>query len=313
MVIASRKSPLAKAQAEQVGHALSVLHPGIEIRYLWIESQGDQQTEGALAQAGGKGLFVRAIEEALLRSDADIAVHSMKDLPAAEDEQTPGLVIAAVPARADVRDCLVARPEHGSTTLEQLPAAAVLGTASPRRAAQALRVRPDLRVEVIRGNVQTRLDKVLVRKDFDATLMAVAGLTRAGLAQHAQHVMEESVMLPAACQGALAVQCRGDDHVTIWRCLPLNDSLSAEAVHAERAVVKELGGSCNSPICALAQPVPDAPTLTFRLRARVLSPDGRRVADADDMAPAKQMRRLIKRVLKTMREQGASDILRELV
>ncbi len=198
IVIASRRSRLARVQAEMVGRALARLHPRVAVEYRWIESEGDRTT-GSLVAHGGKGLFTRALEQALLNREADLAVHSLKDLPA---QDTPGLKIAAIPKRADVRDCLVAR--DGVTTIEQLPEQAVVGTSSPRRAAQLRRLRPDARVVPIRGNVETRLAKVLDSADdmpYDATLLAVAGLVRLGVTDQPYHPLAVEQILPAASQG----------------------------------------------------------------------------------------------------------------
>lgn len=310
IVIASRQSPLARAQAQAVGRALISLHPGLRVDYHWVESEGDRLTEGPLASAGGKGLFAKSIETAVLEGQADLAVHSLKDLPAAPDEQTPGLVIAAIPTRGDVRDCLVVKPGLTAASITELPANTTLGTASPRRAAQALRLRPDLKVQLIRGNVQTRIDKVITQRVYDATLMAVAGLRRAGLSDHAKAIVEPEQIMPAACQGALALQCKSDDHVTLWRCLPLNDPLSSQAVHAERQVVAALGAGCHSPVCVLAQHRMEGKTIQFDLRARVLSPDGSRLAHASETGTAKQVHRMVQTLLASLKSQGATDLLR---
>lgn len=304
LVIASRRSPLARAQAEMVGAALQRLHPAVEIGYAWVESAGDRHKDRSLAEAGGKGLFTGAVEAEVLAGRADLAVHSMKDLPARASEVTAGLAVAAVPMREDVRDCLVSH--HGAATLDALPRGAKLGTASPRRAAQVLRLRPDLVIELIRGNIETRLAKVLERKEFDATLLAVAGLNRGGLSRHARHAIDPSILLPAAGQGALALQCRADDHVTLTRCLPLNHAATAAAAHAERAVVAGLDGDCHSAIAALAEVGP----LEIRLRVRVLSKDGQRVAEADQTLPLRRAGKLAEGVLKELRGKGAEKLLR---
>jgi hydroxymethylbilane synthase len=342
LVIASRRSVLARAQAEAVGQTLMRVHPGLRIEFRWIESEGDQRTDVPLAASGGKGLFARAIEIALLRREADLAVHSMKDLPAAGSATAKGLTIAAVPLREDVRDCLIAR--SGAATMAALPHAAILGTASPRRAAQVRRLRPDLQIQLIRGNVETRLRKVLIDQQFDATLLAMAGLRRGGFGDHAKHPVDPAILLPAACQGALALQCRTDDHVTLMRCLPLNDSITAQAVNAERRIVAGLHGDCDSPIAVLAEPIappdapPDAPAKAFaetaasadgaaapvpapaapgrpaavwgfRLRARVIRPDGGACAEVDLQGPVRQTTRLVNQALALLRERGALAIL----
>lgn len=307
LVIVARSSPLARAQANWVGQAVAAADPQVRVDYLWIESEGDLKPDRPLSTVGGKGLFTRTIEQALLDRRADLAVHSLKDLPTQVRPEAASLTIAAVPRRADVRDCLVTRADIAG--IGDLPQGAVLGTSSPRRAAQALRLRPDLTINPIRGNVQTRLKKVLEpagEAAYDATLMAVAGLTRAGLAQHAIRPVDPEIMLPAAAQGALALQCRGDDHVTLLRCLPLNDSLAAAAAHAERQIVAGLNGDCDSAIAVLAEPVDGG---AFRLRARVLSLDGKGCAQADGQAALRHMGKLVRETLSSLVAGGALDLL----
>ena len=304
ILIASRRSPLARVQAEMVGTRLAQLHKHVEVVYVWIESEGDRFTEASLADVGGKGLFVRAIERALLQEKADIAVHSLKDLPANPLEVTQGLTIAAVPRRADPRDCLVTR--EGYESIQSLPRGANVWSSSPRRAAQLRRLRPDLAVAPIRGNVETRLRKVLQDGVHEATLLAVAGLERAGLAEHAVHRISPDVVLPAAGQGAIAIQCRGDDHVTLRRCLPMNDADTSQAVHAERQVVAALRGDCHSPIAVFAEP--DGEML--RLRARVLSTDGTQLVEADETGKLSHAGRVVKKVVKALRDGGAAAVLR---
>ncbi len=314
IVIASRRSRLARIQAESVGAALARLHPHVEVRYEWIESEGDRFAEGSLADHGGKGLFTRAIEQALLKGDADIAVHSLKDLPA---KDTAGLTIAATPVRADVRDVLIAREE--AATLHDLQPGAVVGTSSPRRAAQLRRLRGDLRVALIRGNVDTRLTKVLDPQgahSYDATLLAYAGLQRLGLHDKTHAALPLDDMLPASCQGALGIQCRSSDHVTLTRCLPLNHPSSATAAHAERQVIAGLGAECHSPIAVYAQPIepeaadkPRQGDTVFRLRVRVLSPDGAVCLESDAQTPTKLLRKLIKQTIADLKQRGAADLL----
>lgn len=288
-----------------VGQALSRLHPQMEVTYHWIESEGDRLADAALAEAGGKGLFATALERELLAGRADLAVHSLKDLPAQplSSRLGNGLVIAAIPPRADVRDCLVS--QSGAPTLAALPPGAVMGTASPRRAAQVLRARPDLQIKLIRGNVDTRIRKVLADKLFDATLLAMAGLHRAGLVEQAAHPIDPAIILPAACQGALALQCRADDHVTLLRCLPLNDTITATAVHTERSIVAALGGDCHSSIAALAVTCPTG----LQVQVRVLSPDGKICLEARDEAPLRALGKMIKRVVRSLKQQGAATVL----
>ena len=304
IIIASRRSLLARVQAEAVGRALQEKHPQTKIEYRWIESEGDQLPDRSLADAGGKGLFARAVERALVNGEADLAVHSLKDLPA--NEATPGLMIVAIPRRCDARDCLITR--HGKS-INDLPEGATLGTASPRRAAQAKRLRPDLKIELIRGNIETRLKRVLDEERYDATLLAMAGLQRAGFEEHARYPVDPSVMLPAAGQGALAIQCRGDDHVTISRCLFLNDATTAAAVHAERRVVAALDGDCHSPIAVFVEPVAGEAEAVSRMRARVLSPDGQTCLEFDRQAKVGRLDALVTQAIAILREGGSSRLL----
>ncbi|MFK7789877.1 MAG: hydroxymethylbilane synthase [Phycisphaeraceae bacterium] len=314
IIIASRTSPLARVQAEMVGRGLARLNPTLEVRFIWIQSEGDQVQDRALAEVGGKGLFTKAVERVVLAGDADIAVHSMKDMPA--DEDTPGLQIAAVPKRADVRDVLIGKP--GPITIDELAQGANIGTSSPRRAAQLKRLRPDLSISVIRGNVGTRIDKVMGEVPMhDATLLALAGLKRMGMAEHTGKPLSIETMLPAASQGALGIQCRRDDHVSLTRLLPLNDPSASTAIHAERGVVSGLGADCHSPIAVLAEQVNPAQTQAkrnadshwFRLRARVLSPDGTTQLEADEQCKTRDLRRLVKQMVKDLAGQGARELL----
>ena len=207
--IATRKSPLAKWQANHVADLLRALEPGLRVELHELMTRGDKILEVPLAQVGGKGLFVKEIEDALLNGDAQIAVHSMKDLPALV---APGLVVAAVPVREDPRDALCS-PRW--KTLDQLPRGARIGTSSLRRSAQLKAIRPDLQMEVVRGNVQTRLNKAST--ELDAVVLAYAGLRRLGLAAYATQVLSPEEMLPAVAQGALALEARAADAATLAR------------------------------------------------------------------------------------------------
>lgn len=217
-----------------------------------------------LADIGGKGLFTKEIEEALRDGCVAMAVHSLKDVPAFLPD---GLVIGCVPEREDPRDVFLS---NAAGTLRDLPEGAVLGTASLRRQAQALRIRPDLRIEMLRGNVETRLRK-LESGIVDATMLAAAGLRRLGLMRYATGLMDPEDMLPAVAQGAIGIEVRADDAEIGGLLAPLNHEASAACVLAERAFLAVLEGSCKTPIAALAE-IDDAGTL--RLRARLLAPDG---------------------------------------
>jgi hydroxymethylbilane synthase len=314
IVIASRASRLAKTQTQLVGKALERLHPDVPIVYKWFQSEGDVLTDGPLINEGGKGTFTRTIEQVLLSGEADLAVHSLKDMPV---ENTIGLTLAAVPGRIDVRDCLISRGNVAS--IEQLAQEAVVGTASPRRAAQMLRLRPDLRIELIRGNVETRLNKVLNddgQSPYDATLLAMAGLLRLGLADQATCPISPDQILPASCQGALAIQCRCDDHPALTRCLPLNNPAASTAAHGERQIIAGLGADCHSAIGVYAQPIECEPGTSaktgdqyYRLRVRVLSLDGKRCLDADEQCLTKDLRRLVKSTIADLKKRGACALL----
>ena len=322
IVIASRKSKLARIQAQRVGNVLGRLLPGIEIKHHWVESEGDQISQGSLAAVGGKGLFTSAVDAAVVAGLADVSVHSLKDLPVNKAEAVPGMALAAITKRADAHDCLISRDRYAR--LQDLPSNAWVGTSSPRRAAQLQRLRPDLQVAILRGNVDTRLSKILSAtpdetsgRPFDATLLAAAGLNRMGLSEHADRPLPFDDMLPAAGQGALALCCRATDHVALQRCLQLNSAQTSTAVHAEREVVTRLGGGCFSPIAVLAQQLPPSETQAkrnadshwFRLRVRVLSADGQTCLDADEKCKTADLRRLVKKVSLDLLKRGAAELL----
>jgi hydroxymethylbilane synthase len=236
--IATRKSPLALWQSEHVATRLRALEPGCEIELVPIVTEGDRILDRALAEVGGKGLFLKELQEALLDGRADLAVHSLKDMPAEEPE---GLRIAALLEREDPRDAVVSTSGRG---LAGLPAGARVGTSSPRRKAQLLALRPDLEVVLMRGNVGTRLSK-LERGDCDALLLACAGLKRLGLGHRVAEVLPVEAMVPAPGQGIVAVECRDGDTRLLKRLAPLDDPESRLAARAERAFAAALGGSCH--------------------------------------------------------------------
>jgi hydroxymethylbilane synthase len=299
-VIASRKSLLAQAQAQSVGLWLKEVNPRLVVEYRWIETEGDQKPDVSLTSAGGKGLFAKAVEDTVLSHDADLAVHSLKDLPT---QLTSGLILAAIPSRGDVRDCLVS--QAGSASIKDLPKGVTLGTASPRRAAQVLRIRPDIQIQLIRGNVETRLRKVLIDKTYGATILAVAGLQRANLSQHALHPIPTETMLPSAAQGALALQCRADDHVTLTRCLPLNHAPTAAAVQAERMVVAALDGNCHASIACHCHPVDAA----FALEARVFSHDGVTCIEGSFTSSQKLLSKAVRTLAADLIARGAKALV----
>jgi hydroxymethylbilane synthase len=272
--IGTRGSPLALAQAHETRDRLVAAHPRLAapgaIAIQVIKTTGDQILDRTLAEAGGKGLFTKEIEEALLDGQVDLAVHSMKDVPTWLPD---GLEIAVLLPREDPRDAVFTRSGQGG--LDDLPDGAVVGTAGLRRQAQILRRRPGLRVVPLRGNVQTRLRK-LDEGEVDATLLALAGLRRLGLTGRIAAVLEPDVMLPAVAQGAIGLEIRSADDATRALIAPLNCPVTTARVTAERALLAVLDGSCRTPIAALATVDGDK----LALEALVLSPDGRQVFSA---------------------------------
>ena len=263
--IGSRGSPLALAQAHEVQRALaaaSAIAPA-QIAIEVIRTTGDTVQDRPLAEVGGKGLFTKEIEQALLSRTIDIAVHSSKDMPTA---LPPGLVLSAFLPREDPRDAFISRK---AKSLAELPAGAVVGTASLRRQAILKRLRGDLAVVALRGNVQTRLRK-LAAGDVDATLLAVAGLKRLGLVGEATALLDVDEFLPAVGQGAIAIETRADDAATRALVSKINDADTATALAAERAFLAVLDGSCQTPIAGHAR-IEDG---VVRFRGMILRPDG---------------------------------------
>src|SRR5207247_3672687 len=268
----------------------------ISVELVFVRTTGDRVT-GPLAAAGGKGLFVKEIEEARLDGRIDAGVHSMKDVPA---RLAAGLVIGAVPERADARDVLIG----GDGGLAGLPPGARIGTASPRRRAQRLAHRPDLGVVLLRGNVDTRLRKWRAG-EVDALLLAAAGLARLGISEPAAQPLPVDEFLPAVGQGALALECRADDGATRALLAAVDQPAAATAVAAERAFLAAVGGDCNSAIAAHA-------TLAggrLTLRALVTDPDGRRRLEERDTAPAADAEALGRTVATRLLAAGAAALM----
>jgi len=272
--IGTRGSPLALAQAAAVRRRLADAFPELAaddaVETVVIRTTGDRVRDRTLAAIGGKGLFTREIEEALLAGMVDLAVHSLKDVPTILPD---GLVIASHLPRADPRDAFVS-PK--AATLAELPARAVVGTASLRRQAQVLHARPDLKIIPLRGNVETRLRK-LAEGAIDATLLAVAGLVRLGAEAAITGIMPIEQMLPAPAQGTIAVEARAGDRRVLQWLAAIDDAPTAACSAAERALLAGLDGSCRTPIAALAQIAGERLTL----RARIIRPDGRECHDAE--------------------------------
>ncbi len=301
LVIATRRSRLALWQAEHVKDKLEALYPGLDVELLALSTKGDELLEVRLDKVGGKGLFVKELESALAEGRADLAVHSMKDVPV---ELPPGFVLAAILEREDPRDALVSTR---FAALDAIPAGGVLGTSSLRRAAQVAEHFPALRIETLRGNVETRLAK-LDRGEYDAIILAAAGLKRLGLGARIRALLEPALSLPAAGQGALGIECM-EPRADVRRLVaPLSDAGTAACVRAERAVSRALGGSCTVPLGAYAELVPGG----VALQAVVAAPDGRRVARAQDEGALDAPEVLGERVASLLRARGAGEILAAL-
>jgi hydroxymethylbilane synthase len=301
--IGTRGSPLALAQASEVQRRLEAAHGAgrhvFEIRA--IKTTGDRIQDRPLADAGGKGLFTKEIEEVLLAGDVDIAVHSMKDMPT---ELPAGLTVACFLPREDVRDAFIG---HTAASLGDLPQGAVVATSSLRRQAQVKHLRPDLAVVAMRGNVETRLRK-LQDGVADATLLAMAGLKRLGLADRVTAPMSTEDMLPAVAQGAIGIETRADDLVMARLLAPINHEPTALAVTAERAFLAKLEGSCRTPIAALAELA--GGRLTFR--GMILTPDGSQCfATRREGAPAEALR-LAEDAAAELLSKAGPDFLRAL-
>ncbi|MBN9167710.1 MAG: hydroxymethylbilane synthase [Myxococcales bacterium 68-20] len=267
LVYATRRSALALAQCRAFVARLKAAHPDLELVEEQVVTTGDKIQDRPLSEVGGKGLFVKEIEEALLERRADIAVHSIKDVPATLPD---GLAITCIPQREDPRDVLVA-PRYG--TLADLPKGAKIGTSSLRRAANLLAVRPDLEIVPLRGNVDTRLRKVDAG-EADGIILARAGLVRLGLADRATEVLSPEVSLPAVGQGALGIESRVDDEATGRLLAVLADEVTSRCVHAERGVLAALGADCKTPLGAYAERIEKDGAVMMRLRAFVANGTG---------------------------------------
>ena len=296
--IATRSSPLAIWQAEYVQQRLQALHAGLTVELVRIKTQGDKILDTPLAKIGGKGLFVKELEEAMRDGRADIAVHSMKDVPMVLPE---GFQLPVICEREDPRDAFVS---NHFDSLSSLPQGACVGTSSLRRQAQLLAHRPDLRIESLRGNVQTRLSK-LDRGDFDAIILAAAGLKRLDMHARIRYEMPPEESLPAVGQGAVGIECREGDATTAALLAPLSDPLTWDRVTAERAMNRRLEGGCQVPIAGFALLEED----TLWLRALVAEEDGSRVLRAEGRAPRSQAESLGIELAESLIAQGADKIL----
>ena len=304
LVIATRGSALALWQANHVSAALRAVAPDLEVRLEVIKTMGDKILDVPLAKVGGKGLFVKEIEQALVDGRADLAVHSMKDVPG---QLAPGLVMAAVSAGEVPWDALCIGAGRGAT-LDELPTGAVVGTSSMRRQCQLLARRPDLRIAMLRGNVPTRVAR-LDAGDYDAVVLAAAGLTRLGLAARITQLLPPALCLPAVAQGVLGLETRADDEATqtLVRAA-LHDPREAVRIDAERAFQARMGGSCETPLAAHAHRAPDDDDVLI-VDAMCGSPDGRTVLRAQARGPATSARALGLDVAEQLLVAGAGALL----
>ncbi|HEY5700752.1 MAG TPA: hydroxymethylbilane synthase [Gammaproteobacteria bacterium] len=299
--IATRKSPLALCQAEMVAERLRAIHPGLTVSLVPMSTQGDKLLDAPLAKVGGKGLFIKELERALLDDRADIAVHSVKDVTV---DFPDGLHMPVICRRADPRDALVSAR---FPSLDALPAGATVGTSSLRRRCQLLSLRPDLRVLDLRGGVNTRLRK-LDNGEFDALLLACAGLSRLGLDSRIVEAIPANIILPAIGQGALGLESRLGDAEVDTLIAPLNDEPTATCVGAERAMNAALGGGCQVPVAGHAVLEGDR----VALNGLVASVDGSEVIRAFNSAPAGDSNALGVSVAEELAKGGARRILDEV-
>lgn len=297
--IATRKSALALWQAEYVKARLEASHPGLVVSLVPMVSRGDKLLDAPLAKIGGKGLFVKELETALMENEADIAVHSMKDVPM---EFPAGLGLYCICEREDPRDAFVSNQYD---SLDALPPGSVVGTSSLRRQAQLLARRPDLKIQFLRGNVNTRLAK-LDAGEYDAIILAAAGLIRLGFGKRIRSSIGVDESLPAGGQGAVGIECRTDDTELHQLLACLNDPQTATRVTAERALNRHLNGGCQVPIACYAVLEGDQ----LWLRGLVGQPDGTLLLRAEGRAPAEQAEILGVQVAEALLAQGAEQILK---
>lgn len=299
--IATRQSPLALWQAEYIKAQLQQLHPGLQVELVTFVTQGDKILDTPLAKIGGKGLFVKELENALLDGRADLAVHSMKDVPM---ELPPGLSLAVICQREDPADAFVS---NTYAQLDQLPQGATLGTSSLRRKCQIQAYRPDLNIIDLRGNVGTRLSK-LDAGQYDAIILAAAGLKRLGLHARIRESLPTSLSLPAVGQGALGLECREGDQQVLALIQPLSDRVTEICVRAERAFNHRLQGGCQVPIAGFAVLQQD----TLHMQGRVGSVDGQELLKAHIQGNAAEAETLGRQLAEQLLAQGADRLLAAL-
>lgn len=299
--IATRQSPLALWQAHYVQQRLIVTHPGLQVELVPMVTRGDIILDTPLAKIGGNGLFVKELEQALLEEHADIAVHSMKDVPV---NFPLGLELTTICERDDPRDALVS---HCFSSIDKLPQGSVVGTSSLRRQCQLRERRPDLIVRDLRGNVGTRLAK-LGNGDYDAVILAVAGLKRLGLEQRICFPLNAEEFLPAVGQGAVGIECRLNDETTHALLAPLNHAATETRVRAERAVNTRLEGGCQVPLASYAELDGDS----LWLRALVGSPDGSKMVRAECRGPANSAEKMGIELAEELLARGVRKILHDI-
>lgn len=297
--IATRKSPLALWQAHFIGQSLQKIWPDVQYKLLPLLTSGDRFLKDSLKEKGGKGLFVKELETALLNEQADLAVHSMKDVPSTFPA---GLYLPVICQRESPADAFISKPSHSLATL---PSGSIIGTASLRRQAQLLAYRPDLHIKTLRGNVQTRLKK-LQEGEFDAIILAAAGLERLQLNAMINHYIDASIMLPACGQGALGIEIRCEDNPMRALLQPLHHEISASCVHAERHVNYLLGGNCHVPLAvhgALCSPE------EMVLEARVLNASGTILIQNIQRGKLQDALYLAEKCAYALLQQGAQELL----
>jgi len=300
--IATRKSPLALWQAEHVRARLLALHPGLRVELVKLSTQGDRILDSPLAKIGGKGLFVKELEQGMLEGRADLAVHSMKDVPA---ELPSGLCIGAILEREDPRDAFVS---GRYASVDDLPEGARVGTSSLRRQCQLRARRPDLEILDLRGNVGTRLGK-LDGGDYDAIVLACAGLKRLGLSARITREMAPEEMLPAIAQGVIGIECRTDDVRIRGLIMSLNHAETLYRTQAERAMNAALAGGCQAPVAGYSVLNGD----DLELRGLVGCPDGSRIIRSDLSGASRHAETLGRQLADELLSQGARSILDELL
>jgi hydroxymethylbilane synthase len=299
LIIGSRGSDLALWQANHIRDTITKRYPDVSVEIKIIRTSGDRDQNSSLAVIGGKGAFTKEIEDALLRKEIDLAVHSLKDLPT---QLVDGLTVAMVPEREDVRDVFISR-EPGKRLID-LPTYAWVATGSMRRKAQLLKQRGDLQIADIRGNVPTRIKK-LMDSEWDGMLLASAGVTRLGLTQHISDYISTEWILPAVGQGALGIETREDDKDLIDLLSVFNDTETLQSVTAERALLNEMGGGCQVPLGALGRVLGDKLTLT----ACVAHPEGLSIIKGEHTGQASEADKIGRELANTLLDNGAREIL----